>query len=205
MLAPVAGRFYGARMKKSLAIFTLLAGLMLPAAAQDAEELKRLNATVEELIANQAAQQKRLQELALENDQLRRELTKLAEATSAQDKAQDKYATRDDVKLLTVKLKEVDQARLDDRKLILEEIRKAAKAPVAAPKRPTPKEAPATSGPPEGAFEYVIQPGDTLSGIATGVNKEHGLKVTVDAILKANPKLDPKRMQVGQKIYIPGK
>jgi LysM repeat protein len=202
MLARLAGRFYGALMKKSFAIFTILLALAGSALAQDAEELKRLNSSIEESIATQTAQQKRIQELAVEIDKLRDQMDKLEKS----DKS-DKFATRDDLRMLAEKLKEVDQARLDDRKLILEEIRKLAKVPVVAPppKKTAPKEEPVSAGPPPGSFEYVIQPGDNLTAIAIGVNKEHGLKVTVDAILKANPKLDPKRLQVGQKIYIPGK
>ena len=46
---------------------------------------------------------------------------------------------------------------------------------------------------------YVIQPGDTLWKIARRYS------TTVDAIRKANPKIDPQNLQVGQKICIPEK
>ncbi len=46
-------------------------------------------------------------------------------------------------------------------------------------------------------FVYVIQSGDTLYSLAIRY------KTTVDAILKANPGLDPTQLAIGQKICIP--
>ena len=44
---------------------------------------------------------------------------------------------------------------------------------------------------------YVVQPGDTLSGIATRFN------VTIDDLVEANRIVDPDALQVGQEITIP--
>ncbi|HEX2954997.1 MAG TPA: LysM domain-containing protein, partial [Bacillota bacterium] len=53
--------------------------------------------------------------------------------------------------------------------------------------------------PPEcpGGFFYTVVPGDTLFSIATRFN------TTVNAILQANPGLDPNRLFAGQRICIP--
>ena len=51
-------------------------------------------------------------------------------------------------------------------------------------------------------FEYLVQRGDTLAGIANAY-REQGIAVTVDEILKANPGLDPKKLTVGQRIFVP--
>ena len=56
---------------------------------------------------------------------------------------------------------------------------------------------PPTTCPP-GSITYTIQSGDTLFTIATRYN------VTVNAILAANPGLDPNNLRVGQIICIPG-
>jgi LysM repeat protein len=84
------------------------------------------------------------------------------------------------------------------------------RAPAAAPTTtpaavaPTPT-ATATSGflvaapsPPPAPFLYVIQPGDTLAGIAAA----YGL--TVDELIAANSLTDPNVIQAGQPLIIPG-
>ncbi len=65
-----------------------------------------------------------------------------------------------------------------------------------APVRPAPP--PANSGvvPPE-FFHYMIQPEDTLAGIARKFN------VSVDAITRSNPLMSPDRMGPGREILIP--
>jgi len=50
---------------------------------------------------------------------------------------------------------------------------------------------------PPGSFEYTIMAGDTLFAIAQRFN------VTVQAIINANPGIDPNRLQIGQVICIP--
>jgi LysM repeat protein len=51
-------------------------------------------------------------------------------------------------------------------------------------------------------YEYTIQPGNTLSAIAKAYRAQ-GVKVTVSAILKANPGLNPGSLIVGKQIFIP--
>jgi hypothetical protein len=50
---------------------------------------------------------------------------------------------------------------------------------------------------------YLIHLGDSLAGIAKAADV-FGQPITVEAILKANPGLDPARLRIGQRILIPG-
>ena len=50
---------------------------------------------------------------------------------------------------------------------------------------------------PPGSFQYTIMAGDTLFLLAQRFN------VTVQAIINANPGIDPNRLQIGQVICIP--
>jgi hypothetical protein len=53
-------------------------------------------------------------------------------------------------------------------------------------------------------YEHTVQEGESLGIILGAYNKEHGLKVRVADVLKANPKLkDPKKLFVGMKLRIP--
>jgi len=71
--------------------------------------------------------------------------------------------------------------------------------PAATPAAPTPEATAATPAAPAPAAgeTYIVKAGDTLAGIA----KDHGTSVT--AIQKANPKINPQTLQIGQKIRIP--
>ncbi|HKI69078.1 MAG TPA: LysM peptidoglycan-binding domain-containing protein [Verrucomicrobiae bacterium] len=69
--------------------------------------------------------------------------------------------------------------------------------PVTPPPVVTPPQA--TQAPLLESHEYTIAAGDTFSGIA----KKTG--VSVKAIQQANPTLDPRRLQIGQKIIIPSR
>lgn len=61
--------------------------------------------------------------------------------------------------------------------------------PPVIPRKPEPKPA-----------VYVVQPGDTLSGIALSV---YGSRGEYRRIVEANPGLDPDRIRIGQKLKIP--
>ena len=51
---------------------------------------------------------------------------------------------------------------------------------------------------PPGTFAYTVQAGDTFFGLAQRFG------TTVDAIIRANPGVDPNRLMIGQRICIPG-
>jgi LysM repeat protein len=54
------------------------------------------------------------------------------------------------------------------------------------------------AAPPAAARSHVVQSGDTLSSIA----RKYGVKL--DALMSANPGLDPRRLRVGQTLSVPG-
>ncbi|KAB2675236.1 MAG: LysM peptidoglycan-binding domain-containing protein [Verrucomicrobia bacterium] len=65
---------------------------------------------------------------------------------------------------------------------------------------------PADAGPelPTEYYEHKVDEGETLGAIIEAYNKQHGLKVKLAHVVKANPSLkDPKKLRVGQTIRIP--
>ena len=162
------------------------------------ERYKRLNSAVDDLLAAHTEQQKRIAALAKEVESLREQ----------QSRPRASYASEEDLRRLAEKIQEIDKKRADDKELILKEIGKLGNkfSATPGPARPKPSVADTTpSTSPEKSdkgYEYVIKSGDSLSAIAKAY-REQGIKVTVDQILKANPKLEPTKLRVGQKIWIP--
>jgi nucleoid-associated protein YgaU len=158
---------------------------------QDLEErLRRQKALLEELQETQDAQRRRIDRLVEEIKAVR------LQATSASEGA----VTREDLKKIYEKLREVDQKREEDKELILKEIQKLAKAPASVPEKKSEPEPPPPKD--ETGYEYIIQPGDTLSDLVTAF-RDKGVKVTLKQVLDANPGLDPKKLRVGQKVFVP--
>jgi nucleoid-associated protein YgaU len=157
------------------------------------QQLDKLNGQIQDLVATQDAQGKRIAALEKEIGELR-------------DKSNSPGAAgQDELKKLAEQIQEIDKKRQQDRELILKEIEKLGKtggvsAPAAKPK-PTLTPLPTTGGK-EQVYEYVIHEGDRLSAIAKAY-RDQGTKVTTDQILKANPGLNPNNLKVGQKIFIP--
>ncbi len=167
------------------------------AARQDAEERYRhLSATLEELQATLEAQRRRIDTLAGELKSFRDETARTSHDA----------VTREEFKDYAEKLRELAQKQDADRKLILDEIHKLAKAPVGRPSERKPEAEPpkAASKPDkeETGYEYVIKDKDTVSAIVVAC-RERGVKVTVKQVLEANPKVNPNRLIPGQKIFIP--
>ncbi len=196
-LAQGGAGFYVRRMKR---IFYLLIPLSMavPAAlhAQDAAteaRLGRLEVQIDELWKANVAIQKRLTDLTSQIDSLRQ----------AQGGPNTNYASQEDLNRLAQQLQEVDKKRQEDKELILKEIERLGKTLGTAPRKITtsPGDSSPAAGPDKG-YDYVIQPGDTLSAIVQAYRVKN-IKVTVDQILKGNPGLDPTKMRVGQKIFIP--
>ena len=125
---------------------------------------------------------------------------------------------RDELRKLAEQVKDIDDKRAADKELILTEIKKLGKtmtlSPAAKPpSKPKPDNsadtgttAPAADKNYEG-YEHVVKPGETLMAIIQAYNKEQGLKLTLDQVLKhpLNANLKPEKMKVGQKIFIPAK
>lgn len=164
------------------------------------DRLQRLGGLVDDLLASQAVLQKRLAALTDELQAVREENARIG------DKFGDRFATRDEVRRLAESIREMDRKREDDKRLILEELKKLAQTPVVVPpSRETPRPAapkdPVPEGPTKG-YKYIIKSGDTLSAIAQAY-AQSGVKVTADDIQKANPTIKPQRLPVGKEIFIP--
>lgn len=185
------------------ALFLLQAAAALGAetAVNEYEErYRRLNGIVEELAGAQATLQKRIGALSDEVRVVRDE----------QGRSGGQFVRHDDLRkaldALAEKIRELDRKREEDKKLILEELRKLAQAPPpeSRPRRVReiePEPQPASSGPLKG-YEYVVKSGDTLAAIL-GAYQQSGVKVSQSQVLKANPGLHPDRLKVGQKLFIP--
>lgn len=196
-------RSYCQSMKKISILLVAGALSFTPLArAQDAaveERLNKLNGSVQDLLAAQAVQQKRIADLAKDLENLREQSSKPT----------GNFASQEELRKFAEKLQEIDEKRVADNEKILKEIERLGRAGAA-----TRTEKKATRTPPEAidkagagggaekGFEYVIQSGDTLSTLALAY-REKGINITSEQILKANPGLKPTSLRVGQKIFIP--
>jgi LysM repeat protein len=155
-----------------------------------------MSGQIEDLLAAKAEQDKRIAVLVKEVEGLREQLAKPA----------GNYASADDVRKLAEVVKEVDRKRVADNEEIAKQIENVVKAASSAGRKSTATAPPVKSGTSAGGretgYEYEIMPGDTLSTIAEAYRAK-GVKVTADEILKANPGLKERSLQVGQKIFVP--
>lgn len=214
----LAARFIFGAMKRQVILCALLAGFTsavpqlraqdTPAAVaerQEAEErYKRMSADIEDLkTANQSYQQRLVE--------LREEIKKLSEELARANSNRDKdLATREDLKHLADKIKEVDEKRISDNDKTLAEIARLGKTLSAPPKSYSPPP-PSSTGKPtvepktgvtEKGFEYTIRAGDNPRVIAQALAKQ-GMKITSKQITDANPSVDWQKLQIKQKIFIP--
>ena len=176
------------------------------APAQDAatqQQLDKMYGQIQDMQAAQELQGKRL-------DALAKQISELADKVNTP--AVSDGATRDDLKALAMQVQEIDKKRQADRELILKEIENLGKASGGSPPSRKPKPVPETTAAagdnsiapatPQKGYEYKVQAGDTVGAIARAYH-DQGVKVTTSQILKANPQLDPAKLYVGQKIFIP--
>jgi len=184
-----------------------------PARAEDAateERFNQLTGKIEDLIASQETQRKRLGELSKEIESLREQ----------QARPTGNYASQEDLKRLGEAVKEIDRKRMDDYEKVHAELLKLGKTlstPVPPRGRKSDSSPPDRTGseksgseksgtdkaaPSEKGFEYTIKSGDTILAILQAY-KEQNIKITEKQILAANPGLVPEKMKVGQKIWIP--
>jgi LysM repeat protein len=187
-------------MKRISFLFLVLALGMPPLLrAQDAateERFAKLAGRIDDLQAGQEALRRQIEALSRENASLRDQL----------NRPSGNYATAEDLKRVAEAVKEVDRKRLEDAERIHNDLlrlgQKLTATPAAPPSHrpaPPPDDKP---GPPEKGYEYVVKKGDTLSSIVQAY-RENNIKITKEQVLKANPKLKPEKMYVGQKIWIP--
>jgi hypothetical protein len=173
-----------------------------PAASrQEMEEnYKVLEGRVKDALDGKAAQDKQLQALARQIEDMRVQMSKPT----------GNYATKDDLQELADKLQEIDRKRQDDKELILKEIGKLGRTLTASQttRATTPKTNSSTdpvASPNSKADEgywYTIKPNDTFMKIAK-YYREQGIKVTSEDIAKANPNVQETKLIVDNKLFIP--
>jgi predicted nuclease with TOPRIM domain len=174
------------------------------AAQKDAEErYKRLSADVQNLLETQEMLLKRQETVQQRLNSLADDLRALKED---QGRSSRNFATREDLRNYVDKLKEVDEKREADKKLILESIKDLGKLPAPAPE-PKSKGSRTAESAEEMPYVYVVKKNDRLLDIVAAYNdyfqKNGRAKITKDQVLKANPNLKPDRLLQGQKIHIP--
>ncbi|MFO1458079.1 MAG: LysM peptidoglycan-binding domain-containing protein [Verrucomicrobiota bacterium] len=191
----------------------------------DAEDVRRLNGTVEALGEGQESLRKQIQSLKDQLEKVRSENAQLRQELAGNRD----MVTREQLNQVVEQLREVDRKRAADAEYvkaqladIARDVNKSLAAAVKEPVKESPKsrgstrtqeskptqESTAPSTPevklPDYMYEHVVKPGETLGAIITAYNQEKGLKITTAHVMAANPGLkDPKRIRVGQKLNIP--
>ena len=142
------------------------------------ERLSKLRADVDALQFSQQQIQQDLKQVQAQLEELRRS---------------GPSASANDIQALEARVRAIDAARENDKKVILDQLAKGL-ATLGGPRggAPPPSSPPAAAG----GNEYVVQKGETLTSIA----KSHG--VTVAELRKAN-NLTTDALKVGQKLVIP--
>ncbi|MPM86184.1 hypothetical protein SDC9_133269 [bioreactor metagenome] len=196
-------RLHKVRLMKRVSFYAVVVLLLLgaPAWAQDAatqERLDKMAGQIQDFLDAQKSLQQQLSQLSKEVSSLREQIA---------NQPREDWATAADLKRLADGVREIDKKRIEDNERIRTEISKLGKLLASTPpSRPKVSHEEETKekepSKPEAGFEYVVQPGDSLSLIVQGC-REKGIKVTMDQIRKANPRLNPERLLVGQKIFIP--
>ena len=197
-------------MKKiSLWVLTLIFTASL-AWAQDTatqQQLDKLSGQIQDMLEAQTQQSKRI-------DALEKEISDLRDKVNTP--VANDYVSHDELKKIADQISEVDRKRQADSDMIATQISNLAKAAAVAPPPPIHHSSSAsTTSPPDGTgsgsdntstpqngYYYPIKSGDTLSLIVKAY-RDKGVKVTSKQVLKANPGLDPNKLLVGKKIFIP--
>ena len=170
------------------------------AAQQEAEErTKRLAATIDEIQAAQAAQQKQISALATELGKLREEVAR----------NNNNAANQESITKLSDQILKVDRSRIADNDRIKETMAQLGKAIREIPATPAPRHTPSNDVPPppiktttEDFYPYKVVPGDSLSKIVAKCRKDK-IMITSQQVKDANPKVDWDRLQPDKTILIP--
>ena len=159
------------------------------------ENVSRLQSQLEDLMLSYTALKK-------EVDSLRSELRKVRAQSAQKDPG---AATRGDIENLAKTIREVDRKRTADKELIVKEMKSLVRnIPKSRPNTTPPAATPRS----EKGFEHSVQGGETISAIIAAYNdvlKSQGAKkrITLKSVLDANPKLNPRSIQIGQILFIP--
>ena len=214
-LAVRKGRFYLELMRRACRTATLTLLLFSLAFASSAnaqglqvevEEFRRLAGEIADLREANQAQQRRITNLQNEVQSLR---TALRDASEKSATKMGEFVTREDLKSLVESIRQVDEKRDADKRLILEEISKLGKV-LSAPTRAAPeREQPSRPAPAieETVIPYKVQKGDFLSTIVASYNaslREKGLpRITLDDVKRVNPKININQIYEGQELLLP--
>ena len=161
------------------------------------------------LLENVNRLQGQLNDLQQSYNALKKELDSLKSevrrARAESLKSKPNIITQNDVDELAQTIREVDRKRLSDKELILKEIRSFASKSTRSRSAPSQTTKPVK---PQKGFEHSVQNGETISAIISAYNeqlKNEGVKkrITLNSVLKANPKLNPRSIQIGQNLFIP--
>jgi len=156
------------------------------------EDYRRLHSQLEDLLMAHNLLKSELSKLQVEMRLLRAK-------TATKDSA---TATRDDLEGLAKSIREVDRKRVQDKDLILKEMKALLRSNSSAGRvtknSPNPKK----------SFEHEVQKNETISAIIAAYNtdlKNQGAKnrVTLKSVLDANPNLNPRTMRIGHTLFIP--
>ena len=180
----------------------------LRAPAQDAAtqaQLDKITGEIQDVQDSLNSQDQRISALEKKISDMQEKLS----APSGND-----YASADDLKKLAEQVQEIDKKRQEDNEKILAALEKLSNGggfhrpppenPVNANPSPSMSDttpAPNNSGPQNG-YEYTIAPGNTIEAIAKAYRAQ-GVKVSAQDILKANPGLNPHKLIIGKKIFVP--
>ncbi len=185
------------------------------------EEVKRLQGEVADLRDAGAAQNRRITQMQKEIESLREAVRESRERATAK---MGDFATREDLKRIMESIRDVDQKRESDRKLILGEFEKLGKTlsqPQPAERtehassrkqshreKEKPKESEKEAAPvEERVLPYKVKDGQRLADIIKEYNgelKKQGLPpVSLEQVKRANPKMNINRILTGQEILLP--
>ena len=130
---------------------------------------------------------------------LRTEVRQFRAQTTTKDPA---AVTRSDLEALAKSIREVDRKRVQDKDLILKEMKALLRSGSSGGR--TTKTSPNSKK----SFKHTVQKDETISAIIAAYNadlKSQGAKkrITLKSVLDANPKLNPRTMRIGQTLFIP--
>ena len=200
------------RARRPIRFFLLLFSLAIACASRaqglqvELEEFKRLAGEIADLREANQAQQRRISSLQSEIQALR---AALRDASDKSATRMGEFVTREDLKSIVESIREVDEKRDADKKLILEEISKLGKVFSNPPKIEREREETSRPGPAieETVIPYKVQKGDFLSTIVASYNaslREKGLpRITLDDVKRVNPKININQIYEGQELLLP--
>ena len=187
-----------------LFIFAFNASLVFAQDAATQQLIEEINGRIQNLTEMQAAQGKKIAELEKQISEL---------GDKANQPAANSGASGDDLKKLAEQVRELAKKQQNDNDLIVKELEKLGKGggvsatshrpPAVSNENPTPPSSAGTSSSKQNGYYYPLKKDDTLSAVAKAYSAELKTKITVEQILAANPGLDPNKMPVGKKIFIP--